>query len=139
MGRPSTYTPDMGERICALIAQGKSKRQIEGMEGFPARETIDVWVLRHEDFAGQYARACEARAEGFAEELVEIADRADLPADQKRVMVDTRKWVASRILPKQYGEKAEVTHRGSIGSAPAELTREQILQRLSELDAKAGP
>lgn len=107
-GRPSTYTPILAERICTLIAQGKSKRQIEDMEGMPNRETIDAWMLKHEGFASQYARACEARTEAQAEEIVEISDRDDLPADQKRVMIDARKWVASKLLPKKYGDSVTV-------------------------------
>lgn len=107
-GRPSLYTPVLAERICALIAMGFSKRAIGDLPDMPNRTTIDEWLLRHEGFASQYARACEIRAEGFAEEIVEISDRDDLDANDKKVRIDARKWTASKLLPRQYGESVTV-------------------------------
>lgn len=100
MARPSKYTPVLAERICELIAQGKSKRQIGEMLDMPHRETIDAWLLKHEGFSSQYARACEVRTEAFAEEIVDISDRTDLDPNDKKVRIDARKWVASKLLPK---------------------------------------
>jgi hypothetical protein len=100
----------MAERICALIAEGKSLRQVCEMDGMPVRSAVYVWLSKHEGFADQYARACETRSEGYAEEIVDIADREDLGADHKRVMVDARKWVAVKLLPRKYGES--VTLKG---------------------------
>lgn len=108
MARPSKYTPVLAERICQLIAQGKSKRAISFMDGMPHRETIDEWLLKHKGFSDNYARACEVRAELYAEEIVDIADREGLDAQQKRVMVDARKWVVSKLLPRQYGDSVTV-------------------------------
>lgn len=110
MARPSKYTPVLAERICELIAQGKSKRQIGDMPDMPHRETIDAWLLKHEGFSSQYARACEVRTEAFAEEIVDISDRIDLDPNDKRVRIDARKWVACKLLPKKYGDA--VTLRG---------------------------
>lgn len=107
-GRPSLYTPVLAERICALIAMGFSKRAIGDLPDMPNRSTIDEWLLRHEGFSSQYARACEIRAEGFAEEIVEISDRDDLDANDKKVRIDARKWTASKLLPRQYGESVTV-------------------------------
>lgn len=107
-GRPSKYTPVLAERICALIAQGKSKNEISKMEGFPSRPTIDAWIHAHQGFSDNYARACEVRAEGYAEEIVAIADRADLDANDKRVRIDARKWIVSKLLPRQYGDSVTV-------------------------------
>lgn len=96
-GRPTSYNPVTAERICSLIAQGRSKRYIETLEGMPCRETIDNWLLVHEGFFSQYARACEIRAEGFAEEIVEIAD-TEKDAAIARNRIDARKWTASKLL-----------------------------------------
>jgi hypothetical protein len=30
-------------------------------------------------------------------------------------MVDARKWVASKLKPKRYGDKAEIEHSGNVG------------------------
>lgn len=109
-GRPSEYTPVIAERICALIAEGRSLRQVCDMEGMPVRSAVYVWLAKHDGFADQYARACETRSEGYAEEIVDIADRTDLDPNSRRVMVDARKWVAAKLLPRKYGES--VTLKG---------------------------
>lgn len=76
----------------------------------------------------QYARAYAVRAEIMADELTEISDedprevttitqgdrttevdRTDGAGIQRnRLRVDTRKWIASRLLPKKYGDKVEL-------------------------------
>lgn len=137
-GRPTEYTAILAERISALAAQGLSKRKIAEQEGMPHRETIDVWLSKHPEFSSQYARAVETRTEAYAEEVIEIADNPELPSDQKRVMIDARKWVACKLLPKVYGDKLDLTHRGTINLTPDELSEEQIMNRLAELRAKSA-
>jgi hypothetical protein len=81
-------------------------------------------------FYVQYGRAKEVKAEFFAEEIIEISDSKenDIKLDEHgvpvfdsagnpvidhnnvaraKLMVDTRKWIASRLLPKKYGAKPE--------------------------------
>ena len=41
---------------------------------------------------------------------------------RSKLRVDARKWLLSKIAPKQYGEKQAVEHSGAIGV----LTQEQI-------------
>ena len=44
----------------------------------------------------------------YAEDVVEIADNEPDPV-KARVRVDARKWIASKLLPKKYGDRpAEV-------------------------------
>lgn len=114
MARPSIFTPVLAERICKLIAEGASKRGLCELPDMPNRSTLDDWLHKDSEFSSQYARACEARTEAQAEEIIEIADRQDLAPDHKRVMVDARKWVASKLLPKVYGEKVQVTAHVSL-------------------------
>jgi hypothetical protein len=61
----------------------------------------------------------EDRADRLAEELVELADQPiptglDGPGmsawvQKLRVQVDVRKWAASKLKPKAYGERLDVT------------------------------
>lgn len=100
----------------------------------PAESTVRLWVIKdYEGFAAQYARAREEQAEHFAEDLIGIADDMSIPSDQKRIMVDARKWTASKVLPKRYGERVEVEHSGGIKT----LTDDQLEARLAELMARA--
>lgn len=127
MGRLSEYSPEVGDAICELIMDGKSLREICSPEGMPDKSTVFRWMFRHEEFRDQYARAKEAQAENFADELMEIADDAsgdvsgelDMPngvnVQRARLRVDTRKWVMSKLLAKKYGEKLDLNHGGTVG------------------------
>ena len=136
-GRPTTLTDELALAICELISTGHSLRQIEKIEGMPAKNVILRWVVRVEEpyrsFGAQYARACDVRAELWAEEVVDIADDGSNDwyerenkdgstervldhenINRSRVRIDTRKWLLSKVLPKKYGDKLDVKHEGGI-------------------------
>jgi len=65
-------------------------------------------------FAVRYARARERGYQRLADELLELADADCTGPDgkpdnalvqQRRLQVDTRKWLLSKLLPKQYGDR----------------------------------
>jgi hypothetical protein len=65
-----------------------------------------------------YEKAVESRADRLAEEILELADEkmpdglegplASAWVQQKRMQVDARKWVASKLKPKVYGDRIDV-------------------------------
>lgn len=127
-GRPSKYTPQLAQRICTEIAQGKSLVAVLKAEGMPDYSTVTRWLdhPQHEAFRKMYARAREDQADYLADELVEIADTAkdrDSAAAAK-VRTDTRKWVAAKLKPRKYGERVTQEHTGPEGSPlnPPSLT-----------------
>lgn len=81
----------------------------------PNRQTILNWLNDKAEFVGQYARAREDQAESHADRIIEIADNPDIDANHKRIMVDARKWVASKLKPKRYGDKLDLDHSGNVG------------------------
>lgn len=108
MGRPSIYTEDLADRVLTQIEAGHSLRKIAEMDGMPQASTIMRWCRVQEGFSEQYARACASRAELYAEDIVAISDDMSIGADHKRLQMDARKWTASKLLPKKYGEQLEV-------------------------------
>jgi hypothetical protein len=114
MGVPSTYTDEIAEIICRRIAEGESLRTICLREGMPDRVTVWRWQKENEAFRSQYARAREQQAETFADEIITIADRAE-DANIARLQVDARKWAASKLAPKKYGDKITNEHTGPDG------------------------
>ena len=98
----------------------------------PDRSTVFRWLAEKKEFYDQYARAREVQAEILADEIVEIADDSTndfmevqrgkgvvTVCDQEninrsRLRVDSRKWVASKLLPKKYGDKQTVEHEGRV-------------------------
>jgi hypothetical protein len=121
-GRPSDYTPAIADEICTRLANGESLRAIcasDRDDFIPHIGTVLRWVGQHEDFREQYARAREIQAETMADEIIGIADDADIDAGagvaKARLQVDARKWVASKLLPKKYGDKLQQEVSGPDG------------------------
>lgn len=104
----STFTQEIFDKICERMADGESLRAICKTKGFPAKRTVLRWVAADDTLAKQYAEAQLMRAEHYFDEIVEIADSGTDPA-KTRVQVDARKWVLSRMNPKKYGDKMDLT------------------------------
>jgi hypothetical protein len=120
------YTPEIGQRICAKMVGGKSLRSICDMEGMPCKQTVMTWLQKHPEFLEIYRIAQQERAEGYFEEIADIADDGsndwmsnndpDNPGykfngehfGRSRLRVDTRKWICAKMNPKKYGDKIDV-------------------------------
>lgn len=124
MGRPTSYTPEIGKLICDGLASGKSLRRVCEEEAMPHKATVVRWLLRIEDpmfddFRAQYANARAVQYELMVDDVVDIADDstndyvlmetgegAELAkfnpeaVARARLRVDTRKWFLSKVLPK---------------------------------------
>ena len=122
-GRPSSFTQETANAICESIAQGESLRKLCAVKGMPTMATICKWLSETPSFSEQYARARERQAEHEAERLLEIADDLDIPSDHKRIMVDVRKWIACKLLPKKYGDRQTIEHEFSSLSYAELITR----------------
>jgi len=109
IGRPSGYSVDVADTICQEIMTGKSLREICAMEGMPGASTVYVWLGQYREFSDMYARAREVQADVLADEIIEIADTEPDP-NRARVMIDARKWLASKLRPKKYGDHLKLDH-----------------------------
>ena len=97
----------------------------------PSRVTVFNWLRTNKDFLNQYERAKAEAADSLADEILDIADHsvndymAKLAEDgdreaassiklhpeniqRSRLRVDARKWIASKLKPKKYGDKVSV-------------------------------
>lgn len=132
MGRPSVFTQEIADSICERIADGESLRSICLGDEMPCRSSVFKWLNENKSFSDQYARAREAQADHMADEILAIADETErdtIETDggdrannewiaRSRLRVDARKWLASKMAPKKYGEKIDVGV-GGIEGAPA--------------------
>jgi hypothetical protein len=108
---------------------GESLRHICLDDGMPALSAIFRWLNEHQSFQDQYARAREEQAEALADEIVSIADEESYSTKfggdestvvvfdstavaRNRLRVDARKWVASKLKPKKYGDRVDMNHGG---------------------------
>jgi len=71
----------------------------------PAISTVYLWLGKHQPFVEQYTRAKSDAADAMSEDILDISDDKDIDPNHKRIMVDTRKWLASKLKPKRYGDK----------------------------------
>jgi hypothetical protein len=110
----SEPAPDRATQILQLISDGASLRSAAKTVGMGATTFLD-WTAQDSALAERYARAREERGFALAEETLEIADNPDLDANDKRVRIDTRKWFASKLNPKNLGDKTSVEHAGADG------------------------
>ena len=132
-GPPSSYTEAMGDRICARIAAGESLLSICKSEGMPSTDAFYKWLACNVQLSAKYAAAREQQADFYADSIVEIADTEPDP-NRARARVDARKWYASKLRPKVYGDKLDiaVTHTLDLSGALDEA-RQRLAQSSSPL------
>lgn len=128
MGRPTDYTPEIAARIIEQLADGKSLRSICRLDDMPPESTVRLWAMDdREGFSAQYTRARELGYLAMADELLEIANTPQIGRktkttdegkvettegdmiEHRRLQVDTRKWMLSKMLPKVFGDKLALT------------------------------
>jgi len=115
---------NMGWRSCLKELEKFHKK-------VPVTTTVENWLLTDKEFMAQYARAKEDQADFLAEEILQISDDSSedeifIEAEdgsgqtakrvcnnefiaRSRLRVDSRKWIASKLKPKKYGDKVDVT------------------------------
>lgn len=114
--------------ILSEIEEGNSLRSVLSKKDMPSRYTFFEWLKDDDGKANQYARACEVRADGIFEDILEIADnssndtiytdKGEIPNSEwiarSRLKVDARKWMLGKMNPKKYGEKIQQEHSGDV-------------------------
>lgn len=107
LGRPPMpFSQAVADTICERLADGKSLRAIHAEDKtLPSMATTLKWLAEYPDFARQYAHAREAQADTLVDQMLDIADDKTLDPKDRRVRIDTRKWLAGKMKPKKYGDK----------------------------------
>ena len=134
-GRPSDYTVELGDMICDGIARKTPlARLCDESEELPTCRTVYTWLRTHKEFLHNYTRAKEDQADYLVEEALTISDDLEIDAQHKRIMVDTRKWVASRFNAKKYGDKQFVETKDTT----EEVSDDDLNDRIATLMNKAN-
>ena len=141
-GRPTDYTTELADEICSTIALSSKGigRLCKDNPSWPTKETIFSWLKTYGDFSDQYARAKRLQIEVLVDEIIEIADDSSQDniinkqgqiicnnesINRARLRIDTRKWIASKLAPKIYGDKIDNTHSVDI------ISHEEALKLLA--------
>jgi hypothetical protein len=144
--RPIGYSEELGETICALIADGATMADLGPMRELPHPWTIFSWINRVPAFAEMYAGACAARAELWAGQSLRIADgrgaREGDPAageglQRDRLRVQTRLTLIRTAAPRRFGFRDKAEEGPETGGYEALL--EALLRRRAERDGQGTP
>lgn len=128
---------DIFNTIFKTIEDGKSLRY--ALSKIPlSTKTFYEWLEKDEEKVKLYARATEERAEAILDEMIDIVDNntndVNVLEDGKEVVnndviqrsrlrYDARKWLVSKLNPKKYGDKIDMTTGGEkIQNAPSSIS-----------------
>lgn len=95
--------------ILRRMSNGESATKITrppktGKPQFPSYSVLMGWVNSSPERFQQYARAKQCQADFYADEIVEIAD-TDFDNGRARNRMDARRWHASKMAPRKYGDR----------------------------------
>lgn len=123
-GRPTDYTPELATLICQRVATHTCGliKLCSMYNDMPSKFTINLWRYKYPEFSTQYAQAKLIQADLLAEECLDIADDSSFDTasndegfeicnteyiNRCRLRIDTRKWLAAKLLPRAYGDKSK--------------------------------
>jgi len=146
-GRPTTYTPELADYVCKMIAtHACGLRKLERMyENFPHPSTIYAWIYEHKQFSEQYFEARRSQAAVIADSMLDVAeDIATYEDDRGNERIDSgilgkakleyeiKKWHAAKMAPKIFGDKQVIEQT----TAENENLKSEILLLRSQLNEK---
>lgn len=122
---------ELFEKIVLRIEDGEPLRRILKDKTMPSTSTFYIWVDNDAIKSKRYARATSIRADVIFDEMFDIADDGTNDFEsvdigdgikvqklnsehiqRSKLRIDTRKWALSKMNPKKYGEKIDVTTDG---------------------------
>lgn len=121
MGKAKVKPADKEALIAEIlmgISTGESMRAMCELHGV-ALTTFFQWVSEPA-YVEQYARAREARADLYFEQLDDVSDAAStaetaVEVAGLRLKADNMKWKLARMSPKKYGDKMQTEVTGANG------------------------
>lgn len=153
-GRPTLYNEKLAKKMCEKIASDSRSvgRLCREVDFFPHEDTFYNWLKLHQKFAELYVQAKRQQVNILIEEIVEISDdtkhdtitKTNKNGDEyevcnnewvnrSRLRVDTRKWIATKLVPRLYGDKTQVEQ---MPLDPNNLTQEQLQKIVDNLPDK---
>lgn len=146
-GAPTAYTEQLGTYICECLIHGMSLVDICKMDRMPSVKCVLTWVWKLPDFGKMYREARKTQAEHGALEIRDLADEKPWTyvdqGGQEHIdpawntwqanRIKARTWIASKLLPKVYGERLSVDGSQTVKHTvdPNDLARlDSVLERL---------
>lgn len=135
VGRPSIFSRELAEKVLREIEDGTTFKQFDQRADLPRSATVLRWYFENWEgwFSAAYDNAQKTRLYKMAHETLDIADdsQGDMACDEygnvkqnheyvarSKLRIDTRKWLASKLLHNIFGEKLEVVGKGDTAIVP---------------------
>jgi hypothetical protein len=153
IGRPRfEYSDELADKICLAISTSTYglKQICQNKKDFPSATMIYSWLndKQYTYFQNCYARARELQMEMLADQIIELSDRnregittttgvgefgafnSETRADnynRTRLQIDARKWLASKLHAKKFGDLSKVEVTGADGQPLIPITAIEIV------------
>lgn len=122
IGRPTLYTEDLAKEICETISSTSKGIKVLCKENstWPHPAQVYKWLVKYPFFRDLYALARRNQIQIYVDEIVEISDDSSRDTcvnedgkkvtdhehiNRARLRVDSRKWIAGKLVPRLYGDK----------------------------------
>ena len=132
VGRSTKFTEEISNKIIDITSTSNRSMASICLELGIHPSSVYLWLQDNKGFSDKYARAKEWQADFMAEEILSIADDATNDfmkidkgdqsyeienkefVSRSRLRVEARKWLASKLKPKKYGDsiKTDITSGG---------------------------
>lgn len=119
-----TFSEELISTIFNRVSSGESINKICSTPDMPSRKSFFDWVDKDKEIQRRYEMALLARTDFYADEIIEIADDSsrdtyiDAEGNERtdtevvarsKLRMDARKWYVSKMNPKKYGDKLELS------------------------------
>ena len=146
MGRPAKWPigDPIWQDIVDRVSAGKSVSTVLREPGYPTWTSFQAMLASDDKLREAYDKAVQDRADRMADEILELSDEqmpeglegamASAWVQQKRMQVDARKWIASKLKPRTYGDRIDMTVRDERISVLSALEQAQARVQTLTID-----
>jgi hypothetical protein len=118
---PAPFNQEYADILCGEIATcpeslARIVKRLQGEhENFPVVSTLFKWLRENESFSNQYAGAKESQSDILVDEILEIVDdesgdeNGSVAVQRAKLRLEARKWIASKLKPKSYGDRLDIS------------------------------
>ena len=137
------YSDALLADILDRVSLGEPLSKICSSDSMPTRKAFFDWVAKDDSIRKKYDLAIQMRADLYAEDILAISDelviearyqgedvKIDVSASavaRNRLRVDARKWLASKMNAKKYGDKVTNEVTGADGGAVLHIHRVELV------------
>lgn len=134
VGRPTTYTKEMAEEICALTASHAKgyQRLAEIYSHLPCVQTLYNWFRNYPELLEMYLKAKETQSHLLLDNTIDISNRDEyekeinesdnlIKINRDKLKIDTYKFAATRLNPRTYGDKRETTNNVNVSEVKQKI------------------